>query len=49
MTVTVLPGAGHYPWLDDPSAFRAAVDTFLADPLQASTGLAVPLSTCMVR
>ncbi|MFG2053095.1 alpha/beta fold hydrolase [Micromonospora sp. NPDC048930] len=32
VTVTVLPGAGHHPWLDDPSAFRTAVDTFLACP-----------------
>ena len=26
----VQPGAGHYPWLDDPTAFRAAVGPFLA-------------------
>ncbi|NUW37925.1 alpha/beta hydrolase [Nonomuraea sp. SMC257] len=26
----VQPGAGHYPWLDDPSAFAAAVEAFLA-------------------
>ncbi|MBN6051899.1 alpha/beta hydrolase, partial [Nonomuraea sp. RK-328] len=26
----VQPGAGHYPWLDDPSAFTAVVESFLA-------------------
>ncbi|GHF71553.1 hydrolase [Kitasatospora xanthocidica] len=29
-TVTVQPGAGHYPWLDDPRAFTAGVERFLA-------------------
>lgn len=28
--LTVLPGAGHYPWLDDAAAFAAAVTGFLA-------------------
>jgi proline iminopeptidase len=27
--VGVQPGAGHYPWLDDPARFTAALDTFL--------------------
>jgi pimeloyl-ACP methyl ester carboxylesterase len=27
--VTVQPGAGHYPWLDDPAWFAAAVNTLL--------------------
>lgn len=26
----VVPGAGHFPWVDEPAAFRAAVDPFLA-------------------
>ncbi len=26
----IQPGAGHYPWLDDPAAFRATVTSFLA-------------------
>ncbi len=26
----VVPGAGHFPWVDEPVAFRAAVDPFLA-------------------
>jgi proline iminopeptidase len=25
----VLPGAGHFPWVDEPAAFRAVVDDFL--------------------
>lgn len=25
----VVPGAGHFPWVDQPAAFRAAVDAFL--------------------
>ncbi|AWI32499.1 alpha/beta fold hydrolase [Streptomyces tirandamycinicus] len=28
-TVAVRPGAGHYPWLDDPGAFRRTVAGFL--------------------
>jgi pimeloyl-ACP methyl ester carboxylesterase len=24
------PGAGHFPWVDDPAAFTAAVTAFLA-------------------
>ncbi|MFJ8627107.1 alpha/beta fold hydrolase [Kitasatospora sp. NPDC093550] len=31
VSLTVQPGAGHYPWLDDPRAFTAAVGGFLAD------------------
>jgi pimeloyl-ACP methyl ester carboxylesterase len=27
--VGVQPGAGHYPWLDDPAAFSAAISAFL--------------------
>ncbi|MFD6184696.1 hypothetical protein [Streptomyces goshikiensis] len=27
--LTVPPGAGHYPWLDDAAAFAAAVTGFL--------------------
>ncbi|MEU8759965.1 alpha/beta hydrolase [Streptomyces sp. NPDC048659] len=29
-TLRVQPGAGHYPWLDDPERFAAAVEGFLA-------------------
>ncbi|GAA3384940.1 alpha/beta hydrolase [Streptomyces racemochromogenes] len=29
-SLTVQPDAGHYPWLDDPQAFAAAVSAFLA-------------------
>jgi pimeloyl-ACP methyl ester carboxylesterase len=29
-TVAWVEGAGHYPWVDQPQAFRAAVDPFLA-------------------
>ena len=29
-TVVVQPGAGHFPWVDDPAAFAAAVGSFLA-------------------
>lgn len=28
-TVVVIPGAGHFPWVDQPAAFREAVATFL--------------------
>lgn len=28
-TLTVQPGAGHYPWLDDPAAFVATITGFL--------------------
>jgi pimeloyl-ACP methyl ester carboxylesterase len=28
----VLPGAGHYPWLDEPAAFTAVIGKFLAAP-----------------
>jgi proline iminopeptidase len=28
-TVVVQPGAGHFPWVDDPAAFAAAVRSFL--------------------
>ncbi len=30
-TVTVLPGAGHFPWVDDPAAYAAAVLRALRD------------------
>ncbi|SIO26699.1 alpha/beta fold hydrolase [Agromyces cerinus] len=29
--LTVQPGAGHFPWLDDPAVFTAAVDGFLRE------------------
>ena len=28
----VVPAAGHFPWIDEPAAFRAVVDAFLASP-----------------
>ncbi|HET6817874.1 MAG TPA: alpha/beta hydrolase [Mycobacteriales bacterium] len=28
--VTTIAGAGHFPWVDEPAAFRAAVESFLA-------------------
>jgi proline iminopeptidase len=28
--VVVLPGAGHFPWVDEPEAFAGAVETFLS-------------------
>ncbi|MGR6974533.1 alpha/beta fold hydrolase [Streptomyces cynarae] len=28
---TVQPGAGHYPWLDDPEHFAARMDAFFAN------------------
>ena len=30
-TLIVQPGAGHFPWIDDPAAFAAAVSSFLAE------------------
>jgi pimeloyl-ACP methyl ester carboxylesterase len=27
--LTVQPGAGHYPWLDDPTSFTRTISTFL--------------------
>ena len=30
--LTVQPGAGHFPWLDDPARFAAALTAFLARP-----------------
>jgi pimeloyl-ACP methyl ester carboxylesterase len=30
VTLAIQPGAGHYPWLDDPPAFTAAVKDFLS-------------------
>jgi pimeloyl-ACP methyl ester carboxylesterase len=29
-TVVVQPGAGHFPWVDDPAAFAAAIGSFLS-------------------
>jgi proline iminopeptidase len=29
-SVIVQPGAGHFPWVEDPAAFAAAVNAFLA-------------------
>ncbi|MFD0355024.1 alpha/beta fold hydrolase [Streptomyces sp. NPDC127110] len=29
-TLAIQPGAGHYPWLDDPQAFTATVEGFLS-------------------
>jgi pimeloyl-ACP methyl ester carboxylesterase len=29
-TVTVQPGASHFPWLDDPGFFAAALTSFLS-------------------
>jgi pimeloyl-ACP methyl ester carboxylesterase len=29
-SVAAVEGAGHHPWLDEPAAFRAAVDPFLS-------------------
>jgi pimeloyl-ACP methyl ester carboxylesterase len=29
-SVVVQPGAGHFPWIDDPAAFATAVSSFLA-------------------
>jgi pimeloyl-ACP methyl ester carboxylesterase len=31
-TVVVQPGAGHFPWIDGPAAFAAAVGSFLSPP-----------------
>lgn len=28
-TVVVQPGASHFPWIDDPAAFVAAITSFL--------------------
>ena len=28
-STAVVPGAGHFPWVDEPAAFRAVVDSFL--------------------
>ncbi|MER5636516.1 alpha/beta hydrolase [Kitasatospora sp. NPDC002227] len=30
VVLAVQPGAGHYPWLDDPQAFAATVESFLS-------------------
>ncbi|MGR0320359.1 alpha/beta fold hydrolase [Agromyces sp. ZXT2-3] len=38
--VTVLPGSTHFPWVDQPSAFTAAVAAALTTaPANASAGL----------
>ena len=29
--VAVVPGAGHFPWVDQPKAFSSTVATFLRD------------------
>lgn len=31
-TTMTQPGAGHFPWIDDPAAFTAAISSFLAAP-----------------
>jgi pimeloyl-ACP methyl ester carboxylesterase len=31
-TVVIQPGAGHFPWVDDPAAFAAAIGSFLSRP-----------------
>ena len=31
-TVVVQPGAAHFPWIDGPAAFAAAVGSFLSQP-----------------
>jgi len=35
--LVVLPRAGHFPWVDEPAAFRAAVEAFLAASAQRRT------------
>ncbi len=30
-TMVVSPGAGHYPWLDDPAAFASILTLFFKD------------------
>jgi proline iminopeptidase len=32
VTVVVQPGAAHFPWVDDPAAFAAAISSFLSRP-----------------
>jgi pimeloyl-ACP methyl ester carboxylesterase len=32
VTVVVQPGAAHFPWVDDPAAFAAAISSFLGRP-----------------
>jgi pimeloyl-ACP methyl ester carboxylesterase len=29
--LVVVPEAGHFPWIEQPDAFRAALDPFLAE------------------
>jgi 3-oxoadipate enol-lactonase len=29
--LAVIAGAGHFPWVEQPTAFRAALDEFLAE------------------
>jgi proline iminopeptidase len=35
-TVVVQPGAGHFPWVDDPAAFAASIGSFLDRPAALS-------------
>jgi pimeloyl-ACP methyl ester carboxylesterase len=47
-TVVVQAGAGHFPWIDDPAGFAAAISSFLNLPGQAgapgSASFAAPLN-----
>ncbi|AZM88629.1 MULTISPECIES: alpha/beta fold hydrolase [Streptomyces] len=40
--LAVQPGAGHYPWLDDPGAFAATVEAFLAGRRAGSDAAPTP-------
>ena len=37
-TVVVQPEAAHFPWVDDPAAFTAAITEFLPDGLSPGHG-----------